>query len=178
MRLAVAGLAAAWLFAFAPSSSEAARADAPRHSAKASQQARAPAAAARTAATPQRAAASRAVASRPVAAPTARGRGASAAARGQRPRITEARAGRGGAGIAIPYARHQAAPNPLRQMAMASCTVRQGRRVCGPGTRTVSFRWSQGGGMPPPTLAQTTCPDGTIATTAIGHNDVVRCVPL
>jgi len=27
-------------------------------------------------------------------------------------------------------------------------------------------------------MSQTNCPDGTIATLAIGHNDITRCVPL
>ena len=82
---------------------------------------------------------------------------------------------------AIPYSRHQAAApaSSLRQTAMASCTTRNGRRSCGPAqaqARSVSFRW--GGDLGPPSLAQSTCPDGTIATTAIGHTNVTRCVPL
>ena len=57
----------------------------------------------------------------------------------------------------------------------AACTVSRGRRVCG-GTRQVAMRWS--GGLMPAAGNQTTCPDGTMATLAVGHDNVVRCVPL
>ena len=57
----------------------------------------------------------------------------------------------------------------------AACTVSSGRRVCG-GTRQVAMRWS--GGLMPAAGNQTSCPDGTIATLAHGHENVVRCVPL
>lgn len=80
---------------------------------------------------------------------------------------------------AIPYARQPAiqAPRGLRQTAMASCTTRNGRRVCAPGaTRTASMRWT--GGLAPAAMSQAGCPDGTIATMALGHNDITRCVPL
>ncbi len=79
---------------------------------------------------------------------------------------------------AIPYSRQNAAPQRgLRQTAMASCVTRNGRRVCTPGiTRTASMRWT--GGLAPAAMSQTTCPDGTIATLALGHSDITRCVPL
>ncbi|MBX9748711.1 MAG: hypothetical protein K5Q68_03760 [Roseococcus sp.] len=80
---------------------------------------------------------------------------------------------------AIPYARQPAAqaPRGLRQTAMASCTTRNGRRVCSPGaTRNVAMRWT--GGLAPAAMSQAGCPDGTIATMALGHNDITRCVPL
>ncbi|UPY36580.1 hypothetical protein [Sediminicoccus sp. KRV36] len=79
---------------------------------------------------------------------------------------------------AIPYGRQVAAPSRgLRQTAMASCTTRNGRRVCAPtATRTASMRWT--GGLAPAAMSQAGCPDGTIATMAIGHNDITRCVPL
>jgi len=57
----------------------------------------------------------------------------------------------------------------------AACTVSNGRRVCG-GTRQVAMRWS--GGLMPAAGNQTSCPDGTMATLALGHENVVRCVPL
>jgi hypothetical protein len=57
----------------------------------------------------------------------------------------------------------------------AACTVSSGRRVCG-GTRQVAMRWS--GGLMPAAGNQTSCPDGTMATLAHGHENVVRCVPL
>ncbi|MBY0338163.1 MAG: hypothetical protein K2X11_16230, partial [Acetobacteraceae bacterium] len=81
-----------------------------------------------------------------------------------------------GRGFTAPYTRGTASASNLRQTAMASCTTRGGRRVCTAAPRNVSFRWS--GGMPAPTLEQMTCPDGTMATTALGHTNVVRCVPL
>jgi len=91
-------------------------------------------------------------------------------------RIASARGGRQMA--AVPYSRQNAAPvRGLRQTAMASCTTRNGRRVCTPGiTRTASMRWT--GGLAPAAMSQTTCPDGTIATLALGHSDITRCVPL
>ena len=85
---------------------------------------------------------------------------------------------RGRAFAAIPYGRPMAqAPSAYRQTALASCTVRAGRRLCTTGvTRSVAFRW--GGELGSQSMAQSNCPDGTIATMAIGHSDVVRCVPL
>lgn len=80
---------------------------------------------------------------------------------------------------AVPYARQPAANTQrgLRQTAVASCTTRNGRRTCAPAaTRTASMRWT--GGLAPAAFSQTGCPDGTIATMAIGHNDITRCVPL
>jgi hypothetical protein len=38
------------------------------------------------------------------------------------------------------------------------------------------MRWS--GGLMPAAGNQTSCPDGTMATLAHGHENVVRCVPL
>lgn len=80
---------------------------------------------------------------------------------------------------AVPYANsRQAAANPrnLRQSAMLTCTTRNGRRTCAPQVRNTSFRWT--GGLAPAAMSQSSCPDGTIATNAIGHSNVVRCVPL
>ncbi|MCX8132852.1 MAG: hypothetical protein N3D18_02665 [Roseococcus sp.] len=84
---------------------------------------------------------------------------------------------------AVPYAparggpQQAAASGPrLSQAAMAGCTVRNGRRACGPAARQTALRWT--GGLAPAALSQTACPDGTIATTAIGHSNVVRCMPL
>jgi hypothetical protein len=80
---------------------------------------------------------------------------------------------------AVPYANsRQAAANPrsLRQTAALTCTTRGGRRVCAPDLRNTAFRWT--GGLAPAAMSQSACPDGTIATTAIGHSNVVRCVPL
>ncbi|WP_207540432.1 hypothetical protein [Sabulicella rubraurantiaca] len=139
-------------------------------------------------------------ASRPAAAPArAAARPAASSVRHVSPRQVQARYGRTNAHQAaaprgyaqfaqrgrsfapVPYSRHQAAaPQGLRQTAMATCTMRGGRRVCSPVAaaqpRNVSFRW--GSDLPPMTMAQTSCPDGTMATMALGHTDVIRCVPL
>ncbi|MDB5412818.1 MAG: hypothetical protein JWR10_1153 [Rubritepida sp.] len=82
---------------------------------------------------------------------------------------------------AIPYGRQQALPQGrgLRRTAMASCTFRNGRRSCAStvsASRGESMRWT--GGLAPAAMSQAACPDGTIATTALGHDDIVRCVPL
>lgn len=61
------------------------------------------------------------------------------------------------------------------QTAAVACHTSRGRRVCG-GTRQVSMRWT--GGLMPAAGNQTSCPDGTMATLAVGHENVVRCVPL
>ncbi|WP_421993109.1 hypothetical protein [Roseococcus sp.] len=81
---------------------------------------------------------------------------------------------------AVPYGRY-AATTQVRgvRTAMASCSVRNGRRNC---TTTASrgggdlMRWT--GGLTPAAMSQSACPDGTIATMAVGHNDITRCVPL
>lgn len=88
------------------------------------------------------------------------------------------RSGQSRHAVAVPYSRQAALPaRGLRQTAMASCTTRGGRRVCSPAiTRTASMRWT--GGLAPAAMSQAGCPDGTIATMAIGHNDITRCVPL
>ena len=61
------------------------------------------------------------------------------------------------------------------QTASVACHTSRGRRVCG-GTRQVAMRWS--GGLSPAAGNQSSCPDGTMATLALGHDNVVRCVPL
>lgn len=62
-----------------------------------------------------------------------------------------------------------------RFASMSACTTIRGRRVCG-GSRTVAMRWS--GGLAPAAGHQSACPDGTMATLAVGHENVVRCVPM
>ena len=79
---------------------------------------------------------------------------------------------------AVPY--HRASLSSAQQRSApgrvaAACTLSNGRRVCG-GTRQVAMRWS--GGLMPAAGNQTSCPDGTMATQALGHENVVRCVPL
>jgi hypothetical protein len=100
------------------------------------------------------------------------------APRGTASSRTAQRAGSSRHAAAVPYARQPAATNTrgLRQTAMASCTTRNGRRVCAPGATRTSMSWT--GGLAPAAMSQAGCPDGTIATMAIGHSDITRCVPL
>lgn len=58
--------------------------------------------------------------------------------------------------------------------AVASCTRRNGRTVCAPARSSVAG-WQSG--LPTANYAQRDCPDGTFATLARGHDDVVRCMP-
>lgn len=62
-----------------------------------------------------------------------------------------------------------------RFASMSACSTVRGRRVCG-GSRQVAMRWS--GGLAPAAGSQSSCPDGTMATLAVGHENVVRCVPM
>ena len=62
-----------------------------------------------------------------------------------------------------------------RFASMSACSTMRGRRVCG-GSRQVAMRWS--GGLAPAAGIQSSCPDGTMATLAVGHENVVRCVPM
>jgi len=79
---------------------------------------------------------------------------------------------------AVPYRRASLSSAQQRSAfsrVASACTVSNGRRVCG-GTRQVAMRWS--GGLMPAAGNQTSCPDGTMATQALGHQNVVRCLPL
>ncbi len=64
--------------------------------------------------------------------------------------------------------------------AMASCTRRNGRTVCGQARQAVSRDSVRGWqvGLLPADNAQRECPEGTFATLARGHDDVVRCMPM
>lgn len=122
-----------------------------------------------------------------------RGRDTVAVSRSRGGRVAVASRGRGNAShvsargsrglnsrvaAAVPYGRY-AVPQGrgLRRTAMASCTVRHGRRNCTTtASRSEVLRWT--GGLAPAAMSQAACPDGTIATMAIGHNDITRCVPL
>lgn len=117
-----------------------------------------------------------------VAVSRSRGGRVAVAARGRgRDSYVSARGGRGlnsRMAAAVPYGRY-AVPQGrgLRRTAMASCTVRHGRRTCSTtASRGEVMRWT--GGLAPAAMSQAACPDGTIATMAIGHNDITRCVPL
>lgn len=108
--------------------------------------------------------------SRPAATRPAAARPASRPASGQRAAQRPS--------AAVPYSTRGNAARPAasgRQTAAQRCTTRNGRRVC---TRTAdaSYRWA--GGLPPAAMSQRVCPEGTMATNAIGHSDITRCVPL
>ena len=67
-----------------------------------------------------------------------------------------------------------------REPAAGACT-RRGANRCG--TQAVSRRGSSGvagwqSGLPVASHTQRECPDGTFATLARGHEDVVRCMPM
>ena len=131
--------------------------------------------ASRAAAAPRQATASRSSRGNATVASRSRGRASSTSARGNRTVNSRVAA-------AVPYGRSQSVQQgrSLRRTAMASCTVRHGRRTCSTNTTTASrsevLRWT--GGLAPAAMSQSACPDGTIATMAIGHNDITRCVPL
>lgn len=58
--------------------------------------------------------------------------------------------------------------------AVANCTPTAGRTACAPARSSVAG-WQAG--LPRADYAQRDCPDGTLATLARGHEDVVRCMP-
>jgi hypothetical protein len=58
--------------------------------------------------------------------------------------------------------------------AVAQCTQRGGRNNCAPARSGVAG-WQAG--LPVANYAQRECPEGTFATLARGHDDVVRCMP-
>ena len=58
--------------------------------------------------------------------------------------------------------------------AVAQCTQRNGRTNCAPARSSVAG-WQSG--LPVANYAQRECPEGTFATLARGHDDVVRCMP-
>ena len=54
---------------------------------------------------------------------------------------------------------------------------RRARHCRGSGLVKTRFGWTQG--LPPAAGVQANeCPDGTLATLARGHEDVVRCMPI
>ena len=69
-----------------------------------------------------------------------------------------------------PQATAQAAP----RNAVANCTRQNGRTVCAPARSSVAG-WQSG--LARADYAQRDCPEGTFATLARGHEDVVRCMP-
>jgi hypothetical protein len=72
-----------------------------------------------------------------------------------------------------------AAAATVSRDAMASCSRRNGRTVCGePRTASRSGVAGWQAGLTPTSYAQTECPAGTFATLARGHENVVRCMPM
>ncbi len=69
----------------------------------------------------------------------------------------------------------RASTQSRRNAVATSCTRRNGRTVCGPARSSVAG-WQAG--LPVANFTQRECPDGTFATLARGHDDVVRCMPL
>lgn len=67
----------------------------------------------------------------------------------------------------------RAQPAVMRN-AVAQCTRRNGRNTCAPARSSVAG-WQSG--LPVANYAQRECPEGTFATLARGHDDVVRCMP-
>jgi hypothetical protein len=67
----------------------------------------------------------------------------------------------------------RAQPAVMRN-AVAQCTQRNGRTNCAPARSRVAG-WQSG--LPVANYAQRECPEGTFATLARGHDDVVRCMP-
>jgi len=70
-----------------------------------------------------------------------------------------------------------AAAATVSREAAATCTRRNGRRVCTP-ARQVSGVAGWQSGLPTASYQQRECPGGTFATLARGHDDVVRCMPM
>ena len=68
----------------------------------------------------------------------------------------------------------RAARGAVLSRAVASCGSRHCRAAA---PVRASFGWAQG--LPPAAWVQANeCPDGTMATLARGHEDVVRCMPI
>src|SRR4051812_6493493 len=64
-----------------------------------------------------------------------------------------------------------------RDARAASASTAIGQRRPGKAGRAAPMRWAAG--LPAPALVQANeCPDGTMATLARGHDDIVRCMPL
>jgi hypothetical protein len=72
-----------------------------------------------------------------------------------------------------------AAAATVSREAVASCTRRNGRTVCGQPRQAASRDSVRGwqSGLMPVDYAQRECPEGTFATLARGHENVVRCMP-
>jgi hypothetical protein len=68
-----------------------------------------------------------------------------------------------------------AAAATVSREAVANCSRRNGRVVCGGGGAGIAG-WQNG--LPQVSYAQRECPEGTFATLARRHDDVVRCMPM
>jgi hypothetical protein len=121
--------------------------------------------------------------------PASPGAGASGATRpgATRPAATHARGGRAAVeGRARAAAGRGVASIDARYASARQLCVRGGKPVRGGHCRGAGAAASDGGrgalrwqaGLPPADRAQRECPDGTLATLARGHDDIVRCIPL
>jgi hypothetical protein len=166
MRLFLVGLMGAFMLTFAPVVPEA------QGQSRTSAQNHRPAAAADARTTPTRRATPAQSANRPAARSAARP-AATARTAPQRPAARNAAR----ASAAVPYSNRRAATPAAdsRQTAALRCTTRNGRRVCSP-RADAPYRWA--GDLAPAAMIQRACPEGTMATNAIGHSDITRCVPL
>ncbi|MFC7475052.1 hypothetical protein ACFQS7_11855 [Dankookia sp. GCM10030260] len=95
---------------------------------------------------------------------------------------TQAKAPAGKAQLKAPVAKASAGHGRVRQVAYrpgaasAACS-RKSRRCHAGGVAPARFGWAQG--LPVAAGVQANeCPDGTLATLARGHEDVVRCMPI
>ena len=72
-----------------------------------------------------------------------------------------------------------AAAATVSREAVANCTRRNGRTVCTQPRQAASRDSVRGwqSGLMPVDYAQRECPEGTFATLARGHENVVRCMP-
>ena len=94
--------------------------------------------------------------------------------------VVKAPIGKSGAGMArVQHAsyQHAFAPNGFQKGATPAGCDRRARHCRGSGLVKTHFGWTQG--LPPAAGVQANeCPDGTLATLARGHEDVVRCMPI
>jgi hypothetical protein len=84
----------------------------------------------------------------------------------------------GGRGARVTGRRAAVSPGAYEASARQLCprggTPRRGGRCRGPAEASLGWQ----AGLPPPSGSQRDCPEGTMATLARGHDDIVRCMPL
>jgi hypothetical protein len=84
----------------------------------------------------------------------------------------------GGRGARVTGRRAAVSPEAFQASARQLCprggTPHRGGRCRGPAEASLGWQ----AGLPPPSGSQRDCPEGTMATLARGHDDIVRCMPL